>query len=333
MDEQDLALLHALQIAPRTTWTAAAEILETSAARLAERWLRLRSQGLAWVTAYPSPLPGWPVIGFMEIECPPEDWPATVRALCADPRVASVEETARNWEVRATVFARDLSELTSFMREDLAALSPRVRCQTYFATTVHQHGSSWRLDALDAAQRRGFEAIAAEQRSEPGVTPPLDAGPLIEALSKDGRATAADLARATGRNPASVRRQLPRLLASGMLTFRCEVSQVASHWPVNCTYFVRIAADQHDRTVAALRTLPELRQCVATTGSTNLMFTVWVRSLERLLDLEFILGERLPWLQIINSSVAVRTRKRMGWILDEHGRALHMVPLGVTSSG
>ncbi|MFJ8931500.1 Lrp/AsnC family transcriptional regulator [Streptomyces sp. NPDC102364] len=327
LSERDLTLLHALQIAPRTSWAAAAEVLGASAARLAERWQRLRSAGLAWVTSYPAPIPGSPVIGFLEIECPSGDRSSVERALCLDPRVASIEETARGRDLLATVFVRDVQQLAGFVRGDLAEVTRGARCQTHLATAVHQHGSSWRLDALDAVQIRAFEAIAAKDHPEPGVMPPPNAGPLMEALSMDGRATAAELARMTGRESATVRRQLPRLLASGVLTFRCEVSQLASHWPFSCTYFARIPAKQHERTAAALRTLPELRQCVATTGRTNLMFTFWVRSLERLLDLESVLEERLPWLQIIDSSVTLRTLKRMGWMLDEHGRAVRMVPL------
>lgn len=327
LSESDLALLHGLQIAPRVTWTAAAELLDTSASRLAERWRRLRAAGLAWATAYPAPVAAQPVIGFTEIELRPGDRAATIRRLCADPRVASVEESARGNII--TIFARDLDELTRLVLEDLAGIPGIIRYRAYLATAIHQHGSSWRLDALDRSQRQAFEAIAAQSQAEPGVTPPPHAGPLMKELSLDGRASAADLARRTGRQPATIRRQLPRLLASGVLTFRCEVSQAASHWPLSCTYFARVPSPEHERTASALRTLPELRQCIATTGETNLMFTVWVRSPQALFSLEATLGKRMPWLQIVDNSVSLRTHKRMGWLLDARGRASEFVPLSV----
>lgn len=118
-----------------------------------------------------------------------------------------------------------------------------------------------------------------------------------------------------------MRRQLPRLIGSGLLGFRCEIAQVASRWPICSNFVGRIPAREHGRTAAALATLPELRLCLSTTGNSNIMFTVWVRSLDRLLELEQILAERLPWLSILDSAVTLRTPKRMGWMLDDHGRA------------
>ena len=149
-------------------------------------------------------------------------------------------------------------------------------------------------------------------------------------LAHDGRASAADVARATGRNPATTRRQLARLITSGVVVFRCEVAQVESQWPISCTFVGRVPAQEHERTAAALATFPGLRLCISTTGDSNVMFTVWVRSLERLLELEVLLGEKLPWLAIADSAVTLRTPKRMGWLLDDHGRATGEV---VPSSG
>ncbi len=52
LSEEDLALIHALQIAPRLSWADAAEILGVHATTLAARWERLRSGGAAWITAH-----------------------------------------------------------------------------------------------------------------------------------------------------------------------------------------------------------------------------------------------------------------------------------------
>ncbi|MFL6052833.1 MAG: hypothetical protein ACJ72W_07955 [Actinoallomurus sp.] len=73
--------------------------------------------------------------------------------------------------------------------------------------------------------------------------------------------------------------------------------------------------------MASLRTLSELRLCASTTGETNMVFTVWMASVGDLLHLEQRLGHHLPWLDIMDSAVVLRTAKRMGWLLDEHGAA------------
>ena len=93
-----------------------------------------------------------------------------------------------------------------------------------------------------------------------------------------------------------------------------------SRWQIACSWLVRTPAYEHARTVQALATLPELRLCASTTGETNMMLTVWVRSLADLLRLERLLGEKLPWLDIVDTAVTLRTAKRMGWLLDAEGR-------------
>ncbi|HVH23082.1 MAG TPA: Lrp/AsnC ligand binding domain-containing protein [Pseudonocardia sp.] len=319
LDEQDLALLHGMQIAPRVSWSAAASILGSTPATIAARWDRLRSDGLAWVTAHPAG--ATLVVSLVEVDCRPESRAEVVRAVCADPRAATVEESARDRDLLLTVMTPDLPELTRFALDELSRIPGVQRTRTHLTTAIHWQGSSWRLDALDPRQRAGFERVAAEAAAVPDTGPPPDAWLLIEALAHDGRASAADLARLTGRNAATVRRQLPRLIASGLLAFRCEVAQVPSQWPISCTFVGRVPAPEHARTAAALATLAELRLCVSTTGSSNFMFTVWVRSLQRLLELERLLAEKLPWLGIVESAVTLRTPKRMGWMLDDRGRA------------
>lgn len=326
LDEQDLALLHGMQIAPRVSWTAAASVLGSTPATVAARWERLRRSGLAWVTAHPSGSAESLVVSLVEVDCLPGSRADVVRAICADPRAATVEESARDRDLLLTVMTPDLPQLTRFVLDDLSRIPGVQRTRTNLATAVHSQGRDWRLDALDRRQRAAFERLSAP--SGPATAPPSDSWPLIEALARDGRAGAADLARATGRNPATVRRQLPRLIGSGLLAFRCEVAQVASRWPIACTFVGRVPAPDHARTAAALATLAELRLCVSTIGGTNLMFTVWVRSLPRLLELERLLAEKLPGLGIVESAVTLRTPKRMGWMLDDRGRATgEMIPI------
>lgn len=319
LDELDLALIHALQVAPRVSWVQAGAVLGASPAVLAERWARMRAGGLAWVTAHVTASTPDLIVGFVDVDCLPEARPDVVRHLCRDPRAVTVEEAVRGRDLQLTVMVRDLAALTRFVLDDLPHV-PGVRQTRWRLTTgIHAEASRWRLKVLGPEQVRTLTAIAGRHRG-PATTPPRHPGDLIEALARDGRLTAADLARVTGRNPATVRRQLPRLLGSGLLTLRCEVAQAHSGSPVCCHWLGRIPVGEHARTVQALATMPELRLCVSTTGETNLMLTAWTRSLTDLLALERLMAEKLPWLSIVDSSVTLRAAKRMGWLLDDEGR-------------
>jgi DNA-binding Lrp family transcriptional regulator len=340
LDESDLALIHALQITPRVTWAEAAPILGSSPATLAARWARLRSEGMAWVTAYPGVGLGDLTVALVEIDCTPGARADVVRHLCQDPRALTVEESARGRDLLLTVMLPDLRALTQFVLDDLPAVDGIAAQRTYLATEVHVEGSQWRLDALDARQVAAFRSLAGSSGARPPKgaapsppSPPPDAWPLIEALAADGRASAAELARRTGRNPATVRRHLTRLLASQRLALRCEVAQVESRWPISCSWLARVPPHEHARTVKALSTLPELRLCASTTGETNMMLTVWVRSLADLLRLERLLGQKLPWLDVVDTAVTLRTAKRMGWLLDTDGRCTGEVVPSTTLRG
>lgn len=321
LDERDLELLHGLQIAPRAGWAEAARILGSTPATLAAHWERLRSAGTAWIAAYPGDGAAELLVSFVELDCVPGTKQYVLPALCRDPRVISIEESARGRDLLLTVMTADMPTLTRFLLDELAHWDGVAAQRTYFVKQVHVQGNAWRLGALDQRQSAAFESLARAREPAHRRTAPRSAWPLFEALAGDGRRSAADLARLTGRNPATVRRQLPRLLASGIVAFRCEVAQSRTGWPVNCNYLARVPAAEHQRTVASLATLPELRLCASTTGETNMLFSVWAGSITDLLQLEQRLGEHLPWLNIVDSAVTLRTVKRMGWLLDEHGAA------------
>lgn len=321
INERDLELLHALQIAPRVSWTDAGRVLGTTRATLAARWQRLRSAGLAWVTAHPGGSYRNVTLALVEVDCLPGARAHVVEAVCRDPRAVTVEESTRGRDLLLTVIAADLADLTAFLLDDLETLPGVARQRSYVATAVHRHGSHWRLDALSPAQQSEFERLAARMHRGDQVAPPHDAWPLIEALARDGRAGAADLARATSRSPSTVRRQLDRLVRSDLISFRCELAGELSGWSVSSTWTARVDPADHDRTIAALSTLPELRMCMSTTGDTNIAMTMWTHSVHDMRRIENLLGRHLPWLLLRDSAVNLRTPKRMGWLLDPSGRA------------
>jgi DNA-binding Lrp family transcriptional regulator len=198
-----------------------------------------------------------------------------VQDLCADPRVVTVEESTQGYDLILTVMTSDMVQMSTFVLDALGTLPAVAGRRTYLATPVHRDGSSWCLDALDKYQVRSFETAARSPRASTGMRPLANAWPLIQALAADGRRTAAEVAEITGRNPATVRRQLPQLLASDLVSIRCEIAQSASRHPISCTWRGRIAAADEPRTVTALGTLPNLRPCMSTIGDTNLLITVW----------------------------------------------------------
>jgi len=321
LDELDLRLVNALQIAPRVSWSEAGRILGSGPQVLAARWDRLVASGAAWVTVHPGGTYRHQVTALVEVDCRSGAQRDVVGQLCADPRVVTVEESTQGYDLLLTVMTANMTDMSQFVVNELGEMAGVAGRRTYVATAVHRDGSSWRLDALDKSQVRELENTARRSRTAAVTTPPPNAWPIICELSCDGRRSAAEIATRIGRNPATVRRQLPRLLSSGTLSIRCEVAQTAARRPISCTWRARVRPADRTRTIAALHTLPNLRLCMSTTGEANLLITAWAVDLARVLEIEQDLGDKLPWLALRDSGINLRTAKRVGWLLDENGYA------------
>lgn len=334
LSEADLALVHALQHRPRAAWSELAPVLGVSAATLAARWHRLRADGLSWVTAYPvAVVTGPSLVALVEVDCAAGTVTEVSTRLAADPRVATIEHAARGRDLILTVFAGSFADMASALLDDLAVTPGVVSTRAHIAARIHLEGSRWRLDALDAGQ---LETLRAQDRADRGdPVPPVDLrgptyAPLVAALGRDGRASATELAAATGRPASTVRRQLSRLIRSRSVVFRCEVAQLRTRWPVCVTWWCRVPGAAQDDLVAQLRAEPRVRLCLSLTGPANFLVTMWTASLPDLMAVQTWLEGRLGGGEIVDTSVILRTRKRMGWMLHPDGRCTdEVVPLAV----
>ncbi len=321
VSENDLQLINALQIAPRASWSSLGSVLKNTPSALAARWNRLQKSGASWVTAYPVMGEAQSVMAYVELDCEPGARAAIYSTLAHCPEVVTIEESARGRDLLLTVICASLQEITVFALDRLPAINGVIKPRTHFVTRLHTEGNRWRLNALDPTQQQQCERLSGTHIGPSQRKAPHDSKYLVEALAQDARISAAEIARSSGKNLATVRRQVGTLLDSGMISIRCEVAQGLTQWPVTCTYLSRVQAADLDRTVSALKTLPELRVCVSTTGSTNLLFSLWSRSISELYTIEHRFGKYLPWLEIVDSAVTLRNRKRMGWLLNENGTA------------
>lgn len=330
LTESELSLIHALQVIPRATWSDLAPILGTTAATLARRWQSITERGLAWITAYPAPLTGGgSITAIIEVTCGRADSADLVDALVRDPRVVSIEHAARGRDLVLTVQTSTLDELSGLVLDELPGFAGVQSTQTHTCTALHVEGSRWRLDSLDGTQLAAIAALG-DVPDRPGSARPESltddvARSLVGELTGNGRASAPEIASALGRPASSVRRQLAALTRSRAVVLRCEVAQEATRWPITVTWWCRLPVQAHHEVVEILRARPELRLCMSLTGPANFLVSMWVSSLPDILRVQEWLEQRAPNLNIVESSVTLRSRKRMGWELRADGRATGFV--------
>ena len=330
LDDLDRELVHLLQLSPRISWTDAGHVLGLSATAVAARWRRLVDQGTAWIALQPNTTGPHHVTAIVELTCEPAARAEVAAHLIEDRRVLSIEESSRGGDLVLTVVVADPGRLSAFLLDDLpmragvTSLRPSVVVQTLST------GSDWRVGALSERQRAEAERLGVRT---PGERPervrgvpdsPQELTPdliqLLAVLVREPRASFAELARDTGQAPASVRRRMHALTTGDRVLFRCDVAHVDFGLPITSAYFAQVAPADLPRTIAALRSMPTLRMCLQVTGEHNLIFSMLSPSFDGVAALQATIGRHLPWVRITESRLILRTRKRMGWVLDDDGR-------------
>ena len=133
------------------------------------------------------------------------------------------------------------------------------------------------------------------------------------------------MARALGRTPATVQRQLNRVLASNVLSFRCEIAQNLSGYPVTCQWFVKVPPGAHEAAAATLRRLRNVRFSASTTGQSNFTVIMWLHSVADVMDVELTLQQNIPGIELMESVVMLACAKRVGWMLNPDTTAASVV--------
>ncbi|MFI9778178.1 Lrp/AsnC family transcriptional regulator [Streptomyces sp. NPDC051956] len=123
-----------------------------------------------------------------------------------------------------------------------------------------------------------------------------------------------------------MRRRLQRLLETRSVHFRCDFAQSGAGWPLTATYRIDLPAHQLNVAARTLSLMPEVRLCSAVSGTANFLVIAWVRTTEDVTGFEAHMCEQLPDLSVLDRTVALVTAKRMGRLLDPHGRAVGHVP-------
>lgn len=336
-DDVDLQLIHVLQESARVSWTDAGRVLRLSPTAVAARWARLEAEGVAWISVHPNAVASDYLTAIVELGCLPSGRAALSERLMRDGRVVSIDESSRGSDLLLTVIVADLDALSRYVLDDLVPLDEITSVRSSVVLSVFGTGNDWRAGTLDSDQlaelRRLKRSTGASDGSEMPATGgqlPAESWEIAVQLMHHGRLSVAELARAIDRNPATVRRHLAALLSTNRLSFRCDMMHSLVGFPVTASFFARVPSSELASTVEKLQRLPQLRMGLQVTGEANLIFSVFMRSVHDVARFQHQIGVLVPAISIIESMVLLRSRKRMGWLLDEAGRSTgELVPPAV----
>lgn len=326
--ESDLEIVNALQLNPRASWTELASVLDMDSTTIARRWRRLVADGHAWVNAVA--IGRAHIFGYLMISSTQDSVAEVGERLRQLSCAYLLARTEGEFEYFVGVVAADQKSLDALVCEHLAADPGILSIRSRVGVKVYRDGFSWEPGALGQAGRAQLTPASTKAAEAPAVFRESD-GALLDALGRDGRASYARLAAICETNETAIRRRLAQLTASHQLIFRCDVSQQAVGSPFEVIFDVAVDGST-DELGQLVSSWPETRLLVATTGTANMLISVWLSSLGQSLVVEDRL-RRIGNVRILDRRVSLYPMKRFGQLLGPSGVAEGHVPVAIWGAG
>jgi DNA-binding Lrp family transcriptional regulator len=269
LDDVDRALIHALHLDGRAPFTKIGDVLGVSTQTVARRYRRLRAEASLRVVGLPDPQRAGQAEWMVRLTATPNTARDVALALARRANTAWVKLVSGGTEICVNVSTPAASDHSLLLRDiprsaSITAVSAHQLLHRYFGGPTAWLG---RAQALDASQ------VAALTPAISGDGKPLtgDDAALLAALQRDGRASLAELATATGWSAATVARRLADLQAGGTVFFDLEVDTGSLGATTHALLWMSVAPAHLDEVGQELATHPELALVAATTGPANLV--------------------------------------------------------------
>ncbi len=273
LDEQDLALVHALQEAPRASWARLSSSLAIDARTLARRYARLHDTGLVRVMATTGPrLLERLLFAHLRVQARPGEAAGVAERIARWPQTGTVRLTDGSSDVHALLVGAQHPGLMRTAHERVATLESVQHSEINTVLRAGDLGRAARLDALSARQtadlRHGHSPRPPATKS---ATLGLDDFELIRLLLHDGRAEATDLAAALDRDPSAVSRRLSRLHNAGFVDLVALTPDSVSSAPVRALLWCTVDPQDAPELLRRAAALPWIGLLTLITGHANVV--------------------------------------------------------------
>jgi DNA-binding Lrp family transcriptional regulator len=287
MDRIDRGIVHCLQRHGRASFRRIADVLGVSEQTVARRYRALYQQGAIRVMILSDARATGAQSWFARILCRPDSAEALADALAARDDVAWVSVTAGGSELICTTRSNPQLGAGSVLLDRLPRTAQVLSFTAYCVLYMHIGGEAEWLafdDPLSEAQVEALMAGVGPSRTGDSAPAAIrdDDAPLLAALSRDGRAGAVELARATGWPQSRVSARLDELLTSGAIGSEIDLAPGLFGFHSAAYLFLTVAPGELHATGEALSLHPETSFAAAVTGSANLLAVVSCRDADHL---------------------------------------------------
>ncbi len=329
----DGLILHALQLNPRVSFRRIAEVTGLSEQTVSRRYHQLRRDGVLRVAGMVNPR----VLGAAQ-------WVARIRV--KPDRVAQLADALiRRPDIGYTSIQSGGTELLCIIRAPkTVGRNPTLLQQLPRSTAVldisvdlmlHSFGdattTAWTAYGDKLTSTQAHQVVGGTHRHEEPAetstpTAPADADMhLLAELARDGRASHAELARATGWSVPRVARHLAALESSGTLLYDVDILPEQMGYHVNAILWLTLPPKHTHAVGNQLATHDEVAFVAAITGRSNLMAVVICRDDEDLY--RYLAGRFAAVRHLATYDISVRTEQlKQSTSLVTHGRLINATP-------
>ncbi|MEC3914723.1 Lrp/AsnC family transcriptional regulator [Nocardia sp. CDC160] len=329
LDTLDKQIIHGLVTDARIPFARLGAVLGVSEQTVARRYRSLRRRGMIHVAGQVNTVPLGRTRWVLRIKTAPNRAVALAEALARLPDVSWVSLLATGFEVTCVCRPRSVE------RQEELLLRMIPRASQVLELTVHE---VMRQFPFEEEWPRYGHLFTAEQLSELGPRPPMwePRGPersvelsredevMLAILARDGRASYAQIATATGWSATRVARRMSELIESGVLYFDLDFALERMGYVARAMIWMRVRPGDLEAVGKAVATHPEVAYVAATTGTANLMVSVVCQDTAHLYRYVTESLGVLPGINDVQVLSALRMFKQSQTLLDD--RKIAVVP-------
>ncbi|GAA1884557.1 Lrp/AsnC family transcriptional regulator [Paeniglutamicibacter psychrophenolicus] len=319
LDDADLDLVAALQLAPRAPINMIAEVIGVKPTTASRRLANLQERGVLRVIASAR----WTVLTsgnpyVVWIKCTPGRTRAVADALREVPEVQSIMLTTGITDLYCTIYPLPGTDINDLLTVRLPLIEGVDSLRSDLVLRAASEGFGWRLHRLDAEATAKLTALAdydPASGTAGAPVPELGAAELdaLGMLLDDGRVSSAKVARELGISTSSAYRVVQSLLESGTARPRAEIEPALLGYPITALITLQIQPRHIPEALAHLSSHASARYTVMTAGPASVFYHGVFRDEEELAD--FTTGDLgdLPGVVGMNMSMVLRVLRRQ-WI-------------------
>jgi DNA-binding Lrp family transcriptional regulator len=308
-DALDRRIAAALQLNGRASWREIGQLLGCSEFTVGRRARLLIKSGIVKVTAVSDPLrtgSGYPVL--VQLVCQSNEAPGAARALVARRDIRFVTLVTGPFDIVAELIVTSSRDLARILIDDIGCMAGVTRTTTESVMRNFKTSDNWGQGVLGVSQ-------VSSASSRPHVDgsywslDPTDSR-ILDLLRVDGRCGYQKIGLAVGLSESAVRRRVESLMANGCLTFPTIVDAQFLGYDVELMMWLQIELSRLEEVAAALASRVEVRYVSATSGYSDLVAEVILRSQQDLYRFRTQVLGALPGIRQADLALELYTPKR-----------------------